>query len=162
MGHDHRRRLGRRGRAGLPRQCPRPGYAGRRRGADVARLRPRVVGHASPAGGGHRGAVHARHPRGLAAGGARGWRRAVAADKAREGARPDRPDSAAAESHYGTALTLASELGMRPLVAHCHLGLGALYRRTGDDTKAHEHLTTATAMYREMGMTFWLEKAEVG
>ena len=49
---------------------------------------------------------------------------------------------------------------MRPLVAHCHLGLGKLYRRTGDRAKAQEHLTTAATMYREMGMTFWLEKAE--
>jgi hypothetical protein len=49
---------------------------------------------------------------------------------------------------------------MRPLVAHCHLGLGKLHRRAGDDTKAREHLTTAATMYREMGMTFWLEKAE--
>jgi hypothetical protein len=49
---------------------------------------------------------------------------------------------------------------MRPLVAHCHLGLGKLYRRTGDQAGAEEHLTTACTMYREMGMTFWLEKAE--
>jgi hypothetical protein len=49
---------------------------------------------------------------------------------------------------------------MRPLVAHCHLGLGQLYRRTGDPAKAKEHLTTATAMYREMDMQFWLDKAE--
>ena len=48
-----------------------------------------------------------------------------------------------------------------PLVAHCHLGLDTLYRRTGDRAKATEHLTTATTMYREMGMSFWLEKAEV-
>jgi hypothetical protein len=47
------------------------------------------------------------------------------------------------------------------LVAHCHLGLGKLYRRTGQREQAREHLTTATAMYREMGMTYWLEKAEV-
>ena len=65
-----------------------------------------------------------------------------------------------AEAHYGEALALATELGMRPLVAHCHLGLGKLYRRTGDQAMADEHLTTATTMYREMGMTFWLEKAE--
>jgi hypothetical protein len=49
---------------------------------------------------------------------------------------------------------------MRPLVAHCHLGLGKLYRRTGDQARAHEHLTTATTMYREMGMDFWLAKAD--
>ena len=74
----------------------------------------------------------------------------------------DDPDVATAEAHYGAAMTLASELGMRPLVAHCHLGLGKLYRRTGDDAKGQEHLTTAKGMYREMGMDFWLEKAELG
>ena len=57
-------------------------------------------------------------------------------------------------------MTLASELGMRPLAAHCHLGLGKLSRRTGDGVKAQEHLTTAATMYREMDMGFWLEKAE--
>jgi hypothetical protein len=49
---------------------------------------------------------------------------------------------------------------MRPLVAHCHLGLGELYRRTGMREKAQGHLTTATALYREMDMRFWLEQAE--
>ena len=49
---------------------------------------------------------------------------------------------------------------MRPLVAHGHLGLGKLYRRTGKHEQAQEHLTTATTMYREMGMTYWLEKAD--
>jgi hypothetical protein len=57
-------------------------------------------------------------------------------------------------------MTLATELGLRPLVAHCHLGLGRLSRRTGDQAKAHEHLTTATTLYRAMDMGFWLEKAE--
>ena len=65
-----------------------------------------------------------------------------------------------AESRFREAIALATELEMRPLVAHCHLGLGKLYRRTGDGAKAEEHLTTATTMYREMDMTFWLEKAE--
>jgi tetratricopeptide (TPR) repeat protein len=76
----------------------------------------------------------------------------------------DRPDVAAAEAHYGGAMTLASELGMRPLVAHCHLGLGKLYRRTAKQDKAQEQLTTAGTMYREMGMAFWLAKtqAELG
>jgi hypothetical protein len=49
---------------------------------------------------------------------------------------------------------------MRPLVAHCHLGFGKLYRRTGKRQEAYEHLTTATTMYREMDMRFWLEQAE--
>ena len=73
---------------------------------------------------------------------------------------PDCPDVTTAEAHYCAAMALASELGMRPLVAHCHLGLGKLYRRTGKREQAHEHLTTATTMYREMGMTYWLEQAE--
>lgn len=50
---------------------------------------------------------------------------------------------------------------MRPLVAHCHLGLGAHYRRTGQCEQARANLTTATTMYREMDMRFWLEQAEV-
>jgi class 3 adenylate cyclase/tetratricopeptide (TPR) repeat protein len=62
--------------------------------------------------------------------------------------------------HYERAVTLAAELGMRPLVAHCHLGLGKLYRRTGDHASSSEHLSTAMTMYREMDMGFWLEKAE--
>jgi len=73
-------------------------------------------------------------------------------------ARRDPPDHASA--YYRDALVLAEELGMRPLVAHCHLGLGKLYRRTGQREQAQEHLTTATSMYREMDMTYWLEKAE--
>jgi class 3 adenylate cyclase/tetratricopeptide (TPR) repeat protein len=65
-----------------------------------------------------------------------------------------------AEGHYCQAMALANELGMRPLMAHCHLGLGTLYRRTGSAAAAQEHLATATTMYREMGMGFWREKAE--
>ena len=64
------------------------------------------------------------------------------------------------EGSYREALALASELGMRPLVAHCHLGLGKRYRRTGDRQRAQERLATATTMYREMDMRFWLEQAE--
>jgi class 3 adenylate cyclase/tetratricopeptide (TPR) repeat protein len=67
-----------------------------------------------------------------------------------------------AEAYYDEAVTLADELGMRPLVAHCHLGLGKLYRRTDKHEQAREHLTTATTMYREMGMTYWLERAAGG
>jgi hypothetical protein len=69
-------------------------------------------------------------------------------------------DRAVAERYYGQALVLADELDMRPLVAHCHLGLGKLYRRTDKREQAREHFATATTMYREMGMTYWLETAE--
>ena len=75
-------------------------------------------------------------------------------------AQGDAPDVEQAENYYHQALALADELGMRPLVAHCHLGLGKLYRRTGKRKQAQEHLTTATTMYREMDMRFWVEKAE--
>jgi len=73
---------------------------------------------------------------------------------------PDRFDAERGEAHYRQALALAEPRGMRPLVAHCHLGLGTLYRRTGKREQARDHLTTATAMYREMDMRFWLEPAE--
>jgi tetratricopeptide (TPR) repeat protein len=70
------------------------------------------------------------------------------------------PDVATAEVHYGEAMVLASELGMRLLQAHCHLGLGKLYQRTGDGAKTQEYLTTAATMYRKMDMGFWLAQAE--
>ena len=66
---------------------------------------------------------------------------------------PDRFDGASGEAHYQRALALAEPRGMRPLIAHCHLGLGTLYRRTGQRQTAHEHLATATTMYREMDMS---------
>jgi predicted ATPase/class 3 adenylate cyclase len=69
------------------------------------------------------------------------------------------PAASEAGAHYREALARANELGMRPLIAHCHLGSGKLYRRTGKGEQAQEHLTTATTMYREMDMRFWLEQA---
>jgi tetratricopeptide (TPR) repeat protein len=76
-------------------------------------------------------------------------------------AHPDRFDAESGEGHYRQALALAEPRGMRPLVAHCRLGLGKLYRRTDEREQAQEHLTTAVSMYREMDMRFWLEQAEV-
>jgi tetratricopeptide (TPR) repeat protein len=73
---------------------------------------------------------------------------------------PDRFDPDAGVAHYRQALALAEPRGMRPLIANCHLGLGKLYRRTGEREHADQHLTTATTMYHEMDMRFWLEKAE--
>jgi class 3 adenylate cyclase/tetratricopeptide (TPR) repeat protein len=73
---------------------------------------------------------------------------------------PDRFDAETGEAHYRKALALAEPLSMRPLVAHCHLGLGKLYQRTGKREQAHEQLTTATTLYREMDMRFWLEQAD--
>jgi len=75
-------------------------------------------------------------------------------------AHPDRFDAEGADAHYREALARGEPRGMRPLVAHCHLGLGKLYQRTGKGEQAREQLTTATTMYRDMGMTYWLEQAE--
>jgi tetratricopeptide (TPR) repeat protein len=69
-------------------------------------------------------------------------------------------DAREAEHHYHEALAMATELGMHPLVAHCHLELGHLSRRTDEASKTREHLTTAATMYRDMGMGFWLAQAE--
>jgi Flp pilus assembly protein TadD len=49
---------------------------------------------------------------------------------------------------------------MRPLVAHCHHGLGRLYHQTGRGEQARAALTTAIDLYRAMDMTFWLPQAE--
>ncbi len=71
-----------------------------------------------------------------------------------------RPDLTTTRRSLEQALALAEELEMRPLVAHCHLGLARLSRRAGERQQAQEHLATATSMYREMEMRFWLEQAE--
>ena len=73
---------------------------------------------------------------------------------------PDRFEAERGEARYREALALAEPRGMRPLVAHCHLGLAKLYRRTGQLQQAREHLITAATMYRDMDMRFWLEQAE--
>jgi tetratricopeptide (TPR) repeat protein len=67
---------------------------------------------------------------------------------------------APAEAYFRQALTLAEELGMRPLVAHCHLGLGTLYRKRGRLEQARAGLSAAIVLYRAMDMTLWLPQAE--
>ena len=71
----------------------------------------------------------------------------------------DRLDVTTAETHYDAAVTLASELEMRPLVAHCHLGFGKLYRRTGERRKARQHLATGMSIYRDLDMRFSVDTA---
>ena len=70
------------------------------------------------------------------------------------------PDVMQATAYYQQALVLAEELGMRPLQAHCHLGLGTLYTTTGQQEQARTALATAIEMYRALEMTFWLPQAE--
>jgi tetratricopeptide (TPR) repeat protein len=70
------------------------------------------------------------------------------------------PESESAETHYRQALALTEDLGMRPLQAHCRLGLGTLYVQMGRPELASATLIAAIAMYRDMDMTFWLPQAE--
>jgi tetratricopeptide (TPR) repeat protein len=72
----------------------------------------------------------------------------------------DPPKREQAEPHYRQALALAEELGMRPLQAHCHRGLGTLYAKLGRPEQARAALSTAIALYRAMEMQFWLPQAE--
>jgi tetratricopeptide (TPR) repeat protein len=70
------------------------------------------------------------------------------------------PDAEQATAHYQQALALAEALGMRPLQAHCHRGLGSLYATTGQTEDARKELSTAITLYRDMEMAFWLPQAE--
>ena len=70
------------------------------------------------------------------------------------------PEVEPAEAHYRQALTLAEELGMRPLQAHCHRGLGTLYAKTGQAQQARAAQTAAIDLYCSMDMTLWLPQAE--
>jgi class 3 adenylate cyclase/tetratricopeptide (TPR) repeat protein len=67
-------------------------------------------------------------------------------------------DVQSARTGYLDALQIATELGMRPLIAQCHLALGSL--PAGDAQESRAHLETAVTMFHEMGMQFWLEKAQ--
>ena len=75
-------------------------------------------------------------------------------------ARREPPETALAEAHYHQALALAEQRGMRPLQAHCYLGLGTLYVKIGRRQQAYTELSTAITLYWAMEMTFWLPQAE--
>jgi tetratricopeptide (TPR) repeat protein len=75
-------------------------------------------------------------------------------------ARREPPEREQAETHYRQALALAGELGMRPLQAHYHRGLGTLYTMTGQREQARAELLIALELYKAMEMTFWLPQAE--
>ena len=69
-------------------------------------------------------------------------------------------DADQSERLLGDALAQSKELGLRPHAARCHLGLGALHARTGRPERSEGHIATALAMFREMEMPYWIEKAE--
>jgi class 3 adenylate cyclase/tetratricopeptide (TPR) repeat protein len=68
-------------------------------------------------------------------------------------------DIAKAEKHYLAAIALTGELGMLPLLARSHLGIGRLYIRAGARDRAEDHLLTATRQFIEMDMPLWLRHA---
>jgi tetratricopeptide (TPR) repeat protein len=70
------------------------------------------------------------------------------------------PESDQAGEYYRQALALAEELGMCPLQAHCHRGLGTLYATIGQQEQARTELSAAIVLYRAMDMTFWLPQTE--
>lgn len=108
---------------------------------DARRMADRALQHSSSQPG---YAAHALHMRGDLA------------------THPDQFDAESGETHYRKALALAERLGMRPLLAHCHLGLGKLHQRIGKRSEAREHANIASKMYHEMDMHFWLQQAEAG
>jgi tetratricopeptide (TPR) repeat protein len=73
----------------------------------------------------------------------------------------DPPAVEQAETYYRQAFVLAEALGMRPLVAHCHRGLGTLYATIGRPEQARAELTSAIDLYHSMDMIFWRNQAQV-
>jgi hypothetical protein len=70
------------------------------------------------------------------------------------------PETEQAGNYLCYALTLARDLGMRPLIAHCHLDLGRLGRQRRRRQQSRAELSTARELYRAMAMTFWLPQLE--
>src|SRR5262249_47637960 len=101
---------------------------------------------------GHRSVQSSRHQRGFTAHALR-----LFGDIATV---PEGFDAESGAAYYRDALALARRLGMRPLVAHCHPGPPALHRRAGNKEHARDYFTSATIMYREMEMGFWVNQAE--
>ena len=62
-----------------------------------------------------------------------------------------------AKQWYRRALQQASNLSMRPLVAHCHKGLASSYLRLGNEKEAQLENKTALDIYRSLGMTYWMQ-----
>ena len=89
--------------------------------------------------------------------GIEGWGLRLLAEIA---AHRDPPGVTESEGYYRQAVGLAEELGMQPLVARCHLGLGELYKKTGEHENAKTELDAAAGLFHAMEMTFWLERAE--
>src|SRR5262249_51156481 len=88
--------------------------------------------------------------------GQRGWEAWALRLSGEIAARHDPPDVEAAEDCFHAAIGLAEERGMRPLLAHCHRGLGAMAERVGQTDRARTETATALDAYRALDMAFWL------
>jgi hypothetical protein len=64
-----------------------------------------------------------------------------------------------AEESYRTASIVAHELGMRPLQAHCYLGLGKIHAQSKDTRMAQFEIGKASDLYRTMHMPCWIDKS---
>jgi hypothetical protein len=58
------------------------------------------------------------------------------------------------------AIDLAAQLNMKPLLAHCHMGLARYHIKLGEEANARSEIATAAEMYRSLNMNFWLPEAE--
>ena len=91
--------------------------------------------------------------------GQRGWE-ARAQHLAAEVAAREPHDVPSAEARFAAAAALADGCGMRPLLAHCRLGRGAMYARAGIKDRAREEIEPARAEYAALDMPYWCERAE--
>jgi tetratricopeptide (TPR) repeat protein len=85
------------------------------------------------------------------------WTLKLLGDISMHESRRDPPD---AETRYRQALALSEELGMRPLAAHCRMGVGAVFAALGAFDRARTEVGAAREHYREMAMTRWLDRAD--
>jgi tetratricopeptide (TPR) repeat protein len=65
-----------------------------------------------------------------------------------------------AEDYYRQAYARSRELGMRPLQAHCHVGLSHILVANGKLDEAQSELRAAIDLYRSLELTFWLPETE--
>ncbi|HWH80588.1 MAG TPA: hypothetical protein VNT76_24570, partial [Candidatus Binatus sp.] len=66
-----------------------------------------------------------------------------------------------AEARYREALSLAGDMAMRPLQAHCHAALSQVYAAAGNPERARNELSAARELFRDMGMSGFLPNAEI-
>jgi hypothetical protein len=69
-------------------------------------------------------------------------------------------DAERAEVYYRQALALCSDLGMRPLAAHCRMGIGSAHASRGSLTEAKAEIGAALDQFHDMGMTLWRDRAQ--